>query len=63
MSKPSNLVKDRWNAKAYDNILLRVKSGGKNKIKQAAKVNGKSLNTYIVGAIDQRMEREKSPSD
>jgi uncharacterized protein (DUF1778 family) len=47
MSKPTSAVKDRYNAKAYDTITLRVKKGMKAEIKQAADKHGYSLNAFI----------------
>ena len=47
MSKTSNAVKDRWNAKAYDNITLRVPKGRKRLIEAFAKKQGRSVNSFI----------------
>lgn len=57
MGKTSSEVKNRWNAKAYDRIELRVKKGQKDAIKAAADEAGLSLNAYIQQAIDERMKR------
>lgn len=57
MGRTSSEVKNRWNAKAYDRIELRVKKGQKDAIKAAADEAGLSLNAYIQQAIDERMKR------
>ena len=57
MERTSSEVKNRWNAKAYDRIELRVKKGQKDIIKAAADEAGLSLNAYIQQAIDERMKR------
>lgn len=43
MSKTSNAVKDRWNAKAYDNITLRVPKGRKKDVEAFARAQGDSV--------------------
>lgn len=58
MGKTSSKVKDRYNAKAYDEIKLRVPKGEKDIIKTHADKVGESVNGYIKKAIDERMERE-----
>ena len=57
MGKTSSEVKNRWNAKAYDRIELRVKKGQKDAIKAAADEAGLSVNAYIQQAIDEQMKR------
>ena len=57
MGRTSSEVKNRWNAKAYDRIELRVKKGQKDIIKAAADEAGLSLNAYIQQAIDERKKR------
>lgn len=57
MGKTSSEVKNRWNAKAYDRIELRVKKGQKDAIKAAADEAGLSLNAYIQQAIEEQMKR------
>lgn len=47
MSKTSAAAKDRYNAKAYDQILVRVKKGDKAKIQACAKGCGLTTNGYI----------------
>ena len=47
----SSAVKDRYNAKAYDDIKLRVKKGEKAFIQSKAEEAEKSLNAYINDCI------------
>ena len=54
-SKTSSQVKDRYNAKAYDEIKVRVPKGKKDEIKAAAELEGKSVNAYIVEAIIEKI--------
>ncbi|MEE3451474.1 MAG: hypothetical protein VZR27_12430 [Acutalibacteraceae bacterium] len=49
--------KDRYNAKAYDEIKVRVPKRDKEKIKVHSANAGESVNGYIKTAIDQRIER------
>ena len=58
MGRTSSEVKNRWNAKAYDRIELRVKKGQKDAIKAAADEAGLSVNAYIQQAIDERMKQK-----
>ena len=55
MGKTSSQVKDRYNAKAYDEIKVRVPKGKKDEIKAAADQEGKSVNAFINEAIDEKM--------
>lgn len=58
MGKTSSKVKDRYNAKAYDEIKLRVKKGKKDIIKAHAEEQGESVNQFIGRAIDETMKRD-----
>ncbi len=52
MSKTSSAVKDRYNAKAYDEIKVRVPKGQKDNIKaHADRFDGGSVNGFICRAI------------
>lgn len=51
---------EKYNAKAYEEIKIRVKKGQKDIIKAAADKSGDSLNEYINKAILQRMEQEQT---
>lgn len=58
-SKARIAANNRYNAKAYDRINLAVPKGQKEQIQAAASRQGQSLNAYIVGAVNERMEREQ----
>jgi len=50
---------DKWNAKAYDEIKVRVYKGKKDEIKTYADTQGESVNGFINRAIDETIERDK----
>lgn len=58
MGKTSSEVKDRYNRKSYDSIMLRVYKGRKADIQAAAERAGLSLSAYIVKAIDRQMSED-----
>lgn len=58
MGTTSSAVKDRYNAKAYDEIKVRVSKGRKEKIQAHAESQGESVNGFINRAIDHEMERD-----
>ena len=60
MGKTSSAVKDRWNAKAYDEIKLRVQKGQKAQIQNAAAAAGMSLNAYITAAITEKISQDSA---
>lgn len=52
----------KWEAKAYDKILLRIRKNGeitRETIAQAADQAGESVNAYILNAVLDRMNKEK----
>lgn len=59
MSKPQTRASNKYNAKAYDRLAIQVKKGRKSEIQAAAQKQGESLNSYVVKAVEQRMEAEK----
>lgn len=62
MGKTSSKVKDRYNAKAYDEIKVRVFKGDKDTIKAHAESRGESLNGFINRAINEAIERDTYPA-
>lgn len=50
---------EKYNAKAYDEIKVRVSKGNKDIIKAHAESKGESLNSFVNRAIDEAMERDK----
>lgn len=61
MGKTSSAVKDRYNAKAYDEIKIRVPKGQKDLIQAHAEAHGESTNGFINRAISETMERDGKP--
>ena len=47
MGKTSNAVKDRYNAKNYDDLRVRVPKGMKEQIQAYADANGETVNGFI----------------
>ena len=60
MGRTSNAVKDRYNAKVYDDIRLRVPKGEKDKIQSFAEAQGESLNGFINRLIAEAMGEHKT---
>ena len=58
MGRTSSAVKDRYNAKAYDEIKVRVSKGKKDAIKAHADSRGESVNSFISRAISETMKRD-----
>lgn len=56
--KTSAAVKNRYNSKAYDRIVVVVSKGRKGIIQAAAERAGLSLNAYIVKAIERQMSED-----
>ena len=63
MGKTSNQSKDKYNAKAYDDIRLRVPKGRKEEIQAFAEANGESLNGFINRLIEEEMNRGAAKTD
>lgn len=58
MGKTSSAVKDRYNAKAYDEIKVRVDKGQKDEIKSHAEAQGESVNGFINRAIENQIAQD-----
>lgn len=54
---------EKYNAKAYEEIKIRVKRGRKTEIQQAADRSGESLNGFINHAIDDAIDRLSAEDD
>ena len=50
----------KWDAANLDRLSLALPKGKKAEIQAAARQAGESVNQYIAGAINQRMERDKA---
>ena len=64
MSKPTNAVKDRWNAKTYDDLRIRIPKGRKADVEayaaeQGATING-LVNSYLRSALSLSEEEWKA---
>lgn len=60
MGKTSNAVKDRYNAKTYDDIRLRVPKGEKERIQTFAEARGETVNGFINRLIAEAMGADKT---
>jgi len=63
MGRTSSTVKDRYNAKAYDEMKVRVTKGNKELIQGHAEAHGESLNAFINRAITETMERDNTTAE
>lgn len=59
-TKTSSKVKDRYNAKAYDELKVRVAKGRKAELQAFVERHGLSVNGFINSLIDEAMERERT---
>ena len=62
MGKTSSRVKDRYNAKSYDRIELRIPKGQKAAIQAHAQSKGESINGMVNRAILADMGLEEWPT-
>lgn len=56
LSKAQQKAVNKYIKNNYDSIMLRLPQGYKQKIQEAAGINGESVNGFIKAAIDQRLE-------
>lgn len=52
----------KWDVANLDRISIALPKGRKDDIKAAASAAGESMNQYIIGAVDQRMELDNGVS-
>lgn len=52
-------AKNKWQSKNCDRINLVVHKGRKEEIRQFAQRKDKSLNGFIIEAIDEKMDRDE----
>ena len=57
ISEAKHKANERYNAKAYDEIKVRVSKGRKEQIRAYADSKGMSVNNFINEAIDTAMEQ------
>ena len=60
MGKTSNAVKDRYNAKNYDDLRVRVPKGMKEQIQTFADANGETVNGFINRLIGEALGVDKT---
>lgn len=61
MGKTSSAVKNRYNAKAYDQLPIRIPKGQKATVEAHAKEAGESVNQYTQRALLARMGLSEWP--
>ena len=59
MGKTSTASKNKYNAKAYDQLRIIVKKGEKEQIKAHAERQGLSLNGYVNKLIKDDMQKKQ----
>lgn len=59
MSEARKRANEKYNAKAYEQIQVRVKIWKKSEIKACADLLGQSVNEFINEAIDEKMDKAK----
>lgn len=60
ISEARHRANEKWNAKAYDEIKVRVPKGDKEKIQVFAQGNGETLNGFINRLIAEAMGVDKT---
>ena len=58
VSKAQQKATAKYMKSNYDEIKIRVPKGEKAEIQLAAEKQGESLNAYVIGAIEKRIEQE-----
>ena len=61
ISEARRKANERYNAKAYDEIKVRVPKGHKAELQAHAEQRNESLNGFINRAISETMERDGKP--
>ena len=60
ISEARHRANEKWNAKAYDEIKVRVPKGDKEKIQAFAQANGETVNGFINRLIAEAMGVDKT---
>lgn len=63
VSKAQKAATAKYEAKAYDKILVRLSRGKKDTIQSHAEARGESVNGFINRAITETMERDKDTQE
>lgn len=59
MGSKATEAKNRWNRKNYDQFLLTMQKGDKERYRDLAESEGMSLNAYIIRAIEEYISHDK----
>lgn len=59
MGKAATQAKDKYNAKVYEDIRVRVPKGEKERIRAYAEGQGESINSLIWRLLEQEMNSQK----
>lgn len=59
ISEARRRANEKYNAKAYDEMKVRVPKGRKAELQAHAEEQGESLNGFIVRAVDEAIERDE----
>lgn len=62
VSKAQQRAVAKYSKNNYDRLELKVKKGNKEIIEEAAKKDNKSLNGYILEAVDDKLVKSGNPS-
>ena len=63
ISEARHRANEKWNAKAYDEIKIRVPKGDKELIQAFAQANGETVNGFINRLITEAMGVEKTDNN
>lgn len=58
MGSPATKAKNKYNKKKYDQFLLSMPKGSKEKYMKIAESQGLSLSAYIIQAIEEKIEND-----
>lgn len=59
MGSKATEAKNRWNRKNYDQFLLTMQKGDKERYRDLAEAEDMSLNAYIIRAIEEHISHDK----
>ena len=63
LSEARKRANAKYNAKAYEQMPVRVPKGKKDQIKSHADTQGESLNGFVKRAIDEAIERDNTDTN
>ncbi len=59
VSKAQQRAVQKYVKNNYDRVVLTLPKGKRDEIKRYAEVNSKSMNAYIVQAIEEKIQRDR----